>query len=554
MIKSVKEAVCKRLSLLVFILIVMQPLLDVLSFFLGEMGSNALSTLLRFGLLAVVALLGFIVSGKKRLYIVFYAAAGVFWVLHMANCFRIGYQSMVQDAANFLRIVSFLVFTLSLITFFRQGRQVRRAILLGFGVNFGLFWLFTLLPWVLGMPQYTYDKLFVGMMGWFSIPNAQSTILVLTAPFAIYWAYHTRKYPLFLIMCLLCFSMMFVTGTKLTFYSIFIIAGAYAFLFALQQGKSCLRYSLPLLGMMVLVFVFRHQSPMDLREQMSAYSRDLYNQKVEQSLQKNGGDKEALEEAQKKAQSSTKDKEKDKDKKKQPVAERTMEQIHKGLFYVYTDSETYGDFFKDMNERFGVYRVMDAYRYSTSSGVLSDFRVMKSLFSQMVWEEKDFATRLLGYEYSEVVVGGTIYDLENDFPAIYYFFGYIGSALYMLVFVYIAFVVIRAFLLDVACGLKAAPFPREGDRKAKCLWGAKGFWQGFRQFLTVEMGAAGMSFLLAIIAAQISGYVLRRPNVTIYFAVSAAYLFHLCVDMRRESLSALRKAVLAKISLKRLLP
>ena len=452
MIKSVKEAVCKRLSLLVFILIVMQPLLDVLSFFLGEMGSNALSTLLRFGLLAVVALLGFIVSGKKRLYIVFYAAAGVFWVLHMANCFRIGYQSMVQDAANFLRIVSFLVFTLSLITFFRQGRQVRRAILLGFGVNFGLFWLFTLLPWVLGMPQYTYDKLFVGMMGWFSIPNAQSTILVLTAPFAIYWAYHTRKYPLFLIMCLLCFSMMFVTGTKLTFYSIFIIAGAYAFLFALQQGKSCLRYSLPLLGMMVLVFVFRHQSPMDLREQMSAYSRDLYNQKVEQSLQKNGGDKEALEEAQKKAQSSTKDKEKDKDKKKQPVAERTMEQIHKGLFYVYTDSETYGDFFKDMNERFGVYRVMDAYRYSTSSGVLSDFRVMKSLFSQMVWEEKDFATRLLGYEYSEVVVGGTIYDLENDFPAIYYFFGYIGFALYMLVFVYIAFAIIRAFLLDVAWG------------------------------------------------------------------------------------------------------
>ena len=71
MIKSVKEAVCKRLSLLVFILIVMQPLLDVLSFFLGEMGSNALSTLLRFGLLAVVALLGFFVSGKKLLYIVF---------------------------------------------------------------------------------------------------------------------------------------------------------------------------------------------------------------------------------------------------------------------------------------------------------------------------------------------------------------------------------------------------------------------------------------------------------------------------------------------------
>lgn len=551
MIKSVKEAVSKRLSLLVFILIVMQPLLDVLSFFLGEMGSNALSTLLRFGLLAAVALLGFIVSGKKRLYIVFYAAAGVFWLLHMANCFRIGYQSMVQDAANFLRIISFLVFTLSLITFFRQGRQVRRAILLGFGVNFCLFWLFTLLPWALGMPQYTYDKLFVGMMGWFSIPNAQSTIIVLTAPFAIYWAYHTRKYPLFLVMCLLCFSMMFVTGTKLTFYSIFIIAGAYAFLFALQMGKSCLRYALPLLGVMVLVFAFRHQSPMDLREQMSAYSRDIYDQRVEQSLQKNGGDKKALEEAQKQAQKQAQSGSKDKNKKKAAVPQRTMEEIHKGLFYVYTDSETYGDFFKDMNERFGVYRVMGAYSYSTSSGVLSDFRVMKSLFSQLVWEEKDFATHLLGYEYSEVLVGDTIYDLENDFPAIYYFFGYIGSSLYMLVFVYIAFVVLRAFFMDEAQSFRDAPFPHGAGWKEKCLWGLKGFWQGLKQFLTVETGAAGMSFLLAVIAAQISGYVLRRPNVTIYFAVSAAYLVHLCVDKRQEGLSALKEAVLAKIPWKK---
>ena len=34
--------------------------------------------------------------------------------------------------------------------------------------------------------------------------------------------------------------------------------------------------------------------------------------------------------------------------------------------------------------------------------------------------------------------------------------------------------------------------------------------------------------LLAVIAAQYSGYVLRRPNVTIYFAISAACLLSLC--------------------------
>ena len=521
MCKNGKEALVRRLPHLIFALIVIQPLFDVLSFFLGEMGSNTLSTLLRFAFMAAVALLGFLVSDKKKLYLIFYALAAAFWLLHMANCFRIGYQSVVQDAANFLRIVSFLVFTLSLITFFHQGQQVRKAILLAFAANFVLFWLFTVLPWALGRPQYTYSELFVGMMGWFSIPNAQSTILVLTAPFAIYWAYCTKKYPAFLAMIVLCFGLMYATGTKLTFYSIFIIACAYIFLFVLQLGKAGLRYILPLVAVVVLVFVFWHQSPMDLRERMSAYSRDLNDQQVEATLEQNSADKDAIEDAQK-------------SKKKQPEA--TMEEIHRGLFYVYTDKESnglfmpYGYFFEDMNERFGLYRVMEAYNYSITSSTLSDFRVMKSLFSQLVWEEKDLATRFVGYEYSEVVVGDTIYDLENDFPAIYYFFGYIGFALYMLVFVYIAFVVLRALWADMAGAFQA--LPRVEGPKQK--WFALGVWQGLKRFLTIEMGAAGMSFLLAILAAQISGYVLRRPNATIYFAVATAYLFHLCADLRPE--------------------
>ena len=38
-------------------------------------------------------------------------------------------------------------------------------------------------------------------------------------------------------------------------------------------------------------------------------------------------------------------------------------------------------------------------------------------------EEKDFLTRLLGFEYSDMIYGDTIYDLENDFPAVFYFCG-----------------------------------------------------------------------------------------------------------------------------------
>ena len=60
------------------------------------------------------------------------------------------------------------------------------------------------------------------------------------------------------------------------------------------------------------------------------------------------------------------------------------------------------------------------------------------------------------------------------------------------------------------------------------------FGEGVQRFLTMEMGAVGMTFLLAAIAAQISGNVLRRPNVTVYFAIAAAYLCWLTVLKRRK--------------------
>ena len=48
MIKSLQTAIENKMSAVVLALLVIQPVMDVLSYFLGEMGSNALSTALRF--------------------------------------------------------------------------------------------------------------------------------------------------------------------------------------------------------------------------------------------------------------------------------------------------------------------------------------------------------------------------------------------------------------------------------------------------------------------------------------------------------------------------
>lgn len=72
------------------------------------------------------------------------------------------------------------------------------------------------------------------------------------------------------------------------------------------------------------------------------------------------------------------------------------------------------------------------------------------MYAKLMWEEKDFLTRLLGFEYSDMIYGDTIYDLENDFPAVFYFCGYIGFGLYMVFLALFVVMIFWAFGQDVA--------------------------------------------------------------------------------------------------------
>lgn len=524
--QTVKDAIVGKLPWIVGVIIVVQPVLDVLSYFLGELGNNSLSTALRFLMLMVVALLGFVVSDKKRVYVIFYGIMAVFWVAHMANCFRIGYQSMVSDTANFMRIMNFPIFALSFITFFKKGEKLRKFVYTAFAINLGEVVLFTALPWLTGHPVYTYDTLYLGVMGWFGVANAQSAIIVLLAPLAILFAWKTKKYPLFLIALVLSFGLMFATGTKFTFYSIFIVAGAYIFLFVLNYQKKSLRYVLPLLGVLVLVVAFRNYAPMQQRESQSRYALSNYQQRIEETLKNSGADQASLEAMKRELEES------ENSSASGTLGEEIqLQRLRDSLMGVYTDPEVYGPVFENLYQRFGVYNVMDAYEYTSEPSILSDSRVRKSMYAKLMWEEKDFLTHLFGFEYSDMVYDGTIYDLENDFPAVFYFCGYIGFALYMIFLALFAVMIFKAFGEDIAAAWKTqnSKGKRSPLRKSLCAFGG-----GVQSFLTMEMGAVGMTFLLAAIAAQISGNVLRRPNVTVYFAIAAAYLTYLTIIERRD--------------------
>ena len=150
---------------MVLALMVAQPAMDVASYFAGQYGLTAITTLLRFGLLALVALLGLLLTDHKRAYLILYAAIAVFWAAHMLNCFRIGYISPVSDTGNLLRLLNFPLYALTFITVLKGRPQLRRVFYLGIFIAFLEIILFTALPWLTGHPIHTYEKIEVGVLG-----------------------------------------------------------------------------------------------------------------------------------------------------------------------------------------------------------------------------------------------------------------------------------------------------------------------------------------------------------------------------------------------------
>ena len=149
----------------------------------------------------------------------------------------------------------------------------------------------------------------------------------------------------------------------------------------------------------------------------------------------------------------------------------------------------------DLFDRFGMERVLLWFNMSTDAARLIDTRQIKLCYAGLLWQECDLQTRLVGFEVSELGFDG-IRDLENDWPAIYYYYGYTGIALYAALVLYVLFRMLKKLLFD------------------------------FKGSLTAENFALALSLGLLLGLAQFSGAVLRRPNVSVYLALVLGLIWY----------------------------
>lgn len=412
-----------------------------------------------------------------------------FWLLHMANCFRLGYQDPVGDAAEFLKLAQFPLWTLAFSTFLRQRDGLDTLSAACLAGDFALILGVIALSYAVGMPEYTYDYadrgVQLGVMGWFGVHSAQSAIVTLLVPGMLLWAYRKGKLWLFTLCSLLGFGLLYFTGTRVAYVGAILIAGGFLVLVLLGRRRYVL--CLPLAAALAALVVFQGASPMAQRRSMASDTESYYIEKSQEIMGEDAGFVyEPGEE----------------------IPPQVLEKLRTLYTQVFGKEGLYhATLLGDLIDKFGVDAVMEAYGYTADGQTLYDMRTKKIKAMELTWQGKDFPTRLLGFEHGESYIGENNYDPETDFHALLYFYGYGGAALYL------------AF---------CAWFP------LLALWQLIKHRRRFWQYPWVPAGTFLLQLALGFGAALLSGSVLRRPSVTVYLALAAALLSHCLTRWDRE--------------------
>ena len=466
--RSFQQRAIAMLPRFVFVLLLIQPLLDVLSYWMDVSGMpNTLTLALRFAMLALILVAGYTVSRKRRVY---WAAGCVLLLLtggHIFACLQTGYDAPLKDLTNLLRIYQLPIATISFVSFLRVQPRVLETFRKGMVWNLGIIALVVLASVLTDTNPYTYPNKELGYLGWFYFANSQSAILSAVAPIAIAWSLeHWQDRPGRL--CLTCFvslALLYLLGTRLSYLALFATGIGLVITLLLTRHPGKRNVALLLACTLVFLALFP-LSPM-YRNQMAVKENAVKKQAHIDTLV--AGDEAAALDAGLSGQ------------------ELKLARL----------SGAYDAYLGGLVERFGLERVAARYGYSDRASDLADVRRMRVSFCAMSMEDAPLSTLLFGLELNDLTYQGTIYDVENDLHGIFFLCGASGLALMVLFLGYFLYRILRAML---------------------------GSW---RRYFTLPAAGFGIAFLTCLTHVYATAGVLRRPNASVYLAVTLACIFSL---------------------------
>ena len=460
----------------ILLFIVLQPLLDVLAYWTQNDAGTA-SGYIRLVLMVVLYVFAFC---KKRspAFLAASALIALTFGLHILNGLRLGSISLSADLKAVARVAYMPVMAVSfaaLVDDENKQKQILYGIFLSAAVT-GVVIILSVITDTY-MPTYILENL--GISGWVTDSNrcCHSDIMACFAIFAAYGAFLTKKTWLKFLLPPIIMVAMITNATSTCYLTLLaVLAGFPVFcLFrSLLLKKKIDRLTRILLAEFALLFAFSIAIyPYTPRHKMEELKHAFYSDNEQQFVQEMsdlGYDIYAM---------SLEEKMSD------PV-------VHEKLTVYY--NRFICNTVMSMRDRFGIDRVITALDGTVSAAILDDGRIMKRLNAHFIMEDSDFLTHLTGYEFGNI--RNAYEDLENDWHAMYYYYGYIGIGSYILVIAYLAWRILKLLI------------------------------RSFGESLTLLNFTLLLSFVILLGLAGFSGALFRRPNASIYLALVIAMIWH----------------------------
>ena len=452
-----------------------QPCLDVLAYWTRNDRVTP-AGIIRLLLLVALPCFTLIRTREKKSFLLFLAVVGTFCVLHAANCMRLGYLNPVFDLRYLAGVIQMPVFAVCFLLAIRD-EQTKEAAFLGFATAGLLTLVFLLLARITNTGNVTYGE-GLGYSGWVIDVNrnANSTNLVIYGALGLFLAIRTHRLgPVALVSAVL--TVVYLTnGTKGCYFSIFVIFLSYAlWLLLFERGWSGRRgICLVLVALCIFSAAIYPWTPRCRVSESQRNAARGSQGEIEATLLEQGIDISEM-------------------SPEERFADPTVKAVFEHYYWKYLGV------LPDLIDRFGMDRVLMRYHMSTDVGMLIDNRVMERQYAAMIFEDSDFLTRIVGFEVSEMGYDG-LYDLENDWHAIYYYYGYLGFALYVGFVLFFLLRVLRKLLRDR------------------------------RQAYSLENFGLILTLVLNLGLAHFSGETLRRPNVSVWLSLILALVWYASAD------------------------
>lgn len=432
---------------LLLTVLVLQPFLDIIAYF--QRGSAvSFAGYFRLALTVCVPIYTLFFARERKKFVISMAVIGGFFALHALNCFRVGYINIFNDV-KYMLLVSYAPVLLYSFMFLYEKDELLRQLKTALKVVIITVAITHYLSYFLKSGLPTYVDSGMGWTGWCNTQNAYSIILSVLFPIAVCFCISSNKKISFLF--LVPFAYIYImNGTKAAYFTL--VGTLFAYLvfviaeyFIQKKEKFPVFVSVITAAMLLCSFALYNRSPRfnvdTLNDQNIKISQEILDNNQENTENKNSDDK---------------------------VSEFLDGYIIK---------------------RFGEEKYKAAYKGNINAERLADNRLKKVIFASLIWQETDSLTKFVGFEESLMCIENGTYDLENDPQAVFYYYGYIGTALYAGMLLY--------FLL-------------------RCI---KQVFRHFKESFNLFNFAVLLDFGLLMISALYTGHLLRRPNSSIYLAV-----------------------------------